>query len=424
MSVAAHEHVAAQLGHGVTGPAANHGSRISSTQIHRVRDEPKVIDVSVDSREHLKIEEPDKLGAVGEGLVVSAHWDRRGKDGRRGRSRVLVSAWLLIVLALLAAVGAGSALGFVLASRGQGGQVHSTAAAAPTTAATVAPTPSAPTTIPQQTTTQPVTTRTATTGAKTTPSRTSLLHADSPLKQHDALPAGVEAVMAQFIGGAGGGTCQDLDAPHQPAVSLQSTWGGPMIDAVVVGEPVLVCFLYFQAGATIQWQLTAPDGSNDQHTFCFLCEAGESGPGNYADLQDWESIPGDPVGSYQIAATQGDTKVTATFTLQHGSQPLFRVLDKAVLGVKPVGSTIHIVLAGFQAHQRVNLLLYYEPEGAGQGKYITSVPVGTDATGEMVYPLHTQPGDPKGCYVVRTQPSVDLRELPYDATTTDVFCLR
>ena len=241
--------------------------------------------------------------------------------------------------------------------------------------------------------------------------------AASVLQRHDSLPAGIEATVSSYFGGADGATCtelEELERPGKVGIRVLNSLDGddPLFG---VGEWHTFCMFGFVPGSPVQVVITDPAGR--------VHRSGATAAPNGTSIA-WGSVPGDPVGRYRLEARQETTVATMSFRLDHQlGPPLLRVVKGEADGVQPTaGSVVRVALAGFSHDQVVRLLLYRAaPQGAGT--YITSVEVRTDAHGERLYPLQTAPSDPAACFILRSLPTVDFRALSGDVDFTDAFCL-
>jgi len=123
----------------------------------------------------------------------------------------------------------------------------------------------------------------------------------------------------------------------------------------------------------------------------------------------WTSVPGDPLGNYEVSATQGTLKGTGRFGVSAASTPRMVGIEPSS---GPPGTTFRFGIAGFAPNSVVDLYLY-RAEGNGSYRYLTKVPVTMDGLGQTVFSFPTARDDPKGSYCM-------LRRGPKAAL--DYFC--
>ena len=217
--------------------------------------------------------------------------------------------------------------------------------------------------------------------------------------------------MTSFFGGVGGDSQCEGDRPN-PEITVPSQVG--------VGELQELCLRGFPAGETVKVQIRTPDGRVERRDVCYWCREAS----NSILLG---SAPGDPLGTYQVTVTQGATELATEFRLQRQSVPLLRVVGSVAENgpAHPIraGATVPIILAGFPANTQVRLDIYFVPSMTPlEAKYITTLPIRTDANGQQLYELRTDTGD-KGCYVLRTRPPVDFHAVAGISDSIETFCL-
>ena len=119
----------------------------------------------------------------------------------------------------------------------------------------------------------------------------------------------------------------------------------------------------------------------------------------------WVILPGDPLGTYTLTATQGGLKAVGTFTVVRATAPHIIVYPRS--GVR--GTAFSVGLAGFQPSSTVPLYLYRQcDESPLCFNYATQLStVRTDARGEANYTLRTQRDDPLGTYLAFVDKSID-----------------
>jgi hypothetical protein len=217
--------------------------------------------------------------------------------------------------------------------------------------------------------------------------------------------------MSSFFGGVGGDSPCEGDRPS-PEIAVPPRIG--------VGELHELCLWGFPAGRTVKVQIRAPDGRVERRDVCYWCrEASNS--------ILWGSAPGDPLGVYQVTMTQGATELATEFGVERQHAPLLRVVGSVAENGRahPIraGATVPIILAGFPANSLVRLDIYFVPSAVPlEAKYITTLPVRTDANGQRLYKQGTDTGD-EGCYVLRTRPPIDFHAVAGVIDSIETFCL-
>jgi hypothetical protein len=231
------------------------------------------------------------------------------------------------------------------------------------------------------------------------------------------------------VGGAGGDSCEtsgltDADF-HGPAIAI-----GPGNDPLKAGSteteiglPLKLCFYRFSAGRTIVVEVVPPTGDSQRLTVCNNCT--EVRPTSLL----WYTVAGQPLGRYQVIATQGAAKATATILVSRQSKRTVYVAgqDPSSAGtrVDPIGSEFPISLTGYGPNEQVWLLIYRNPNPTSRGvssSYQTRVRLGMSARGETLFHIRTGAGDPEGCYVFDTSPPAD-RGTVQPVDWGNVFCI-
>lgn len=116
----------------------------------------------------------------------------------------------------------------------------------------------------------------------------------------------------------------------------------------------------------------------------------------------WRSEPGDPSGTYQITAQQGDLVAADSFEV---IPPEDRGLSIEPTNIS-AGEVADIVLFGYEPLSDVGLH-FYRLEG-DEYVYVGTETVTADADGWGSYALATSPTDPSGSYLVHTTPPTAL----------------
>jgi hypothetical protein len=271
-------------------------------------------------------------------------------------------------------------------------------------------------------TTAPATTAEHTRSTRTTGASTSTLTTRSPsvtparstplLQQPMARPKGVAALM-DLDSGAGGndGDCYAYPEEQKPTIAIGSPGDPhPNVTDLRIGTPLTICLLGFSPDAAIEVTVESPAGSADNLT----APAPDCPAGCYS-WTGWAAIPGDSLGRYDVTAVQGDLSAKGEITVLPADEPSLMILDSPGgverLTVHP-GTTIGILLAGFDPHQDIGLLFYYTPSfqpGGGENsvkglRFRGSTTVTTNGGGTTIFWLKTSPTDLRGCYAVNTWP--------------------
>jgi hypothetical protein len=153
----------------------------------------------------------------------------------------------------------------------------------------------------------------------------------------------------------------------------------------------------------VTFDITRPDGAVTES----VGQTETESDGTVATL--YEVLrPGEPFGSYQVAASQDGQEVDGTFTVVPASQP---VVDPEPSSVEP-GDSAQILLAGFAPNSSIPLYRYVYLTSAGHGPtptfWFNDVlgQVKTDQYGQGSYTLQTSPSDPITLYGFLTDPPV------------------
>ena len=198
------------------------------------------------------------------------------------------------------------------------------------------------------------------------------------LKRRDAPPEGVKAQFEFFQ--EGDGSCFGLDESKPAAVV---DFPKPEIAMTFV-----VCFPGFAANQPVQADFRLPDGKGRRITATSF-----NSPGGLPFVA-WTSVPGDPVGRYEVAATQGARTGTGTFTVSAASAPRMVAIEPSG---GPPGTAFRFGLAGFVARSVVELYLY-RSVGNGAHTYLTTAKAVMDDQGQTILSIPTAADDPKGSY--------------------------
>jgi hypothetical protein len=215
--------------------------------------------------------------------------------------------------------------------------------------------------------------------------------------------------------GAGGndGDCGAYWHVQKPTIAIGSPGDpDPSVTELRIGTPLTICLLGFGPDAAIEVTVKSAAGSADNRTapapVCYTSKDCQSWTG-------WAALPGDSLGRYDVAAVQGNLSAKGKITVLPADEPSLMILDSPGgverLTVHP-GTTIGILLAGFDPYQDIGLLFYYTPSfqaGGGENRveglrFRGSTTVTTDGSGTTIFWLETSPTDLRGCYAVNTWP--------------------
>lgn len=329
----------------------------------------------------------------------------------------------VVVAAALVAGGCGQA---GRSSTDTAGPAATATATAPSTKATATgPSTEAPSTGASTATTKSpngATTHTAGPSSTTSTSR----RAVSVLQQRSLRSSGVDALLSAFIGGAGGDSCltsglTDADLPGPAiAVNLGEDPAKASTSEVFIGEPLDICFYRFLAGRPLLVTVTSPTGTTQRYTVCYDCA--KSRPTSLL----WYTLAGQPLGQYQVVATQDTASARATVTVTPERFATIYVAghDPAEsITAEPRGTLVRISFTGYAPSRRVWVLLYRNPDpnsGGMDASYRTRLSLQMSARGEALLTIPTSSADPVGCYVINTIPPAFM---PVTVDRGNGFCI-
>jgi hypothetical protein len=289
-------------------------------------------------------------------------------------------------------------------------QPQSTTAVEPdrpaTTAVTLPPTTAAP---PSSTSTTANPTTTTTPPTTTTPSTTVPAPATSVLSAMEPAPAGVAELFGPIMG-EGDNLCSnnrdDLDYPYSgPPLVRRSVFDGD-------GIGPSFCVFGFDLDRPMSVEVLAGGSLHRSYLVAPEYEIGGAGLLGDAFAFVWRSLPTDPIGGYEFRATQGATRVAATFEVVPPPRRGLSIEPRTVVA----GSPVEIVLSGYPANSEVSVHIYREqaepafpPDNALLLDYITTVSVRTDAAGWAVLRIETSTSDPLRGYWVNADPETDYQ---------------
>jgi hypothetical protein len=256
--------------------------------------------------------------------------------------------------------------------------------------------------------------------------------ASSPLQRVTSRPRGLAAQFNLGLGGA------DHDcAAEEPPSAAPSILG---VTRPELGLLYLICFFNFADQEPVQVAITDPHGSVERLTAHRDPDAG-------IPVLWWGSEPGDPLGGYDIVATQGSRTTRTSFRLERQRLRTLRVVQSIIVNDwVQAGTTVRVVLSGFAPHGRVQLHVYHLPlrdvsevyDGRSAGivarreaaSYRSTVALAMNSRGELIHHIPTSSADPKGCYVFQTTPPPQVAPEPdqshYASWVGPIerFCLR
>jgi len=186
---------------------------------------------------------------------------------------------------------------------------------------------------------------------------------------------------------------------------------------------VNICFHRFGEGRTISVSVVPPAGSAQRFAVCYNCT------GERPTRLLWYTVAGQPLGRYQVVATQGTSNGAATITVLREPHRALYVAgqDPFLNGTKvdPIGTAFQISLTGYDPNERIWLLVYHNPNPTSRGvdaTYRTRAPLQMSARGESLFNIRTGAGDPRGCYVLDTIPPA-ARGVDAPVDWGNVFCI-
>ncbi|MCA1692729.1 MAG: hypothetical protein LC733_11230, partial [Actinobacteria bacterium] len=225
-------------------------------------------------------------------------------------------------------------------------------------------------------TTEPAVSTSSSTVSQTT--STELAAPGSPLQRRDVPPEGVKAQFEYFQ--EGDGACFGLDE-SRPAAVVD-------FEKPEMATSFIICFPGFAPNQPVQADVRLPDGKMRK----ISSESFNVPEGVPFSL--WTAVPGDPLGTYEVTATQGALRGTGRFTVSVASSPNLVEIEP-LFG--PAGSVFRFALAGFPPNRNVELYLYRQTE-AGPYSFLTTLSPRMDGKGETILTVHTAPDDPPGVY--------------------------
>lgn len=222
---------------------------------------------------------------------------------------------------------------------------------------------------------------------------TELAAVGSPLQRRDVPPEGVKAQFQYFQ--EGDGSCIGVDK-SKLAVVVE-------FNQPEVATSFTMCFAGFTPNQPVQAHVRLPDGKVRR-----ISSESFSVPEG-VPWASWTSVPGDPLGTYEVTATQGSLTGRGSFTVSAASSPNLVAIEPSF---GPAGSAFRFALAGFPPNRNLDLYLYRQ-SAAGTYEFLTTLSPRMDGKGETILTVQTAPDDPPGVYCL-------LRRGPKAAP--DYFC--
>jgi hypothetical protein len=226
----------------------------------------------------------------------------------------------------------------------------------------------------------------------------------SALKRRDLPPEGVERQVS--FGAAGDSICGRpakrpkvvFDRRGFPPPAEGVDGGFPPLseyDEPEIGERFWICPAGFDLARPLRIAVTDPTGKTQTRDI-----PAPADPGGLREFWDWQPRPGDPLGEYEVRASQGAIAARRTFRLHAASAPNISTLTSA-RGTAP-GEDVQVMVFGFKPHERVHLNIY-AGSAAAEYSYRASVPVRVGADGATIAAVPTAADDPPTCGVARVE---------------------
>lgn len=191
-------------------------------------------------------------------------------------------------------------------------------------------------------------------------------------------------------------SCTVVISPGPPVKPISGV-GFPNMCEAPEASRVQLNYYEFAPQPGLDLQVTTPDGVTRTRQV-----ETATGVGSIT----WPILPGDPVGVYQVTATQGSTQGTSLFRVvpaQVGIPRLLVTPDR----VAP-GQNVVLGVAGFPPRSSVAARLYRWIDGSYW--HVAELPtMQTDSRGAARMSLATDPGDVAADYWIVTDPPVDPR---------------
>lgn len=186
--------------------------------------------------------------------------------------------------------------------------------------------------------------------------------------------------------GGGPGSCDEEGTEH-PAVNKENT-----SSEVEVGGIASLAFCGFGQDGPVRMAVVQPDGM--RHESVLAVDAVTESP----TIVAWYALPAAPTGQYEVAVTDGNASVTATFEVVQASDVKVVALRSSVQS----GDEPRFMLAGFPPNEVVNLDLYeLRPNTNFIGLYHSSYTVRVSSDGGAVAALPPDRLRTPGHYVLK-----------------------
>jgi hypothetical protein len=162
-------------------------------------------------------------------------------------------------------------------------------------------------------------------------------------------------------------------------------------DELHIAMSFTICFPGFKPHQPVQAEVRLPDGSSRRMKVQDY-SIDEGVPNWY-----WHSLPGDPVGVYEVSASQASLRGTGSFTVARASIPYLNVAPR---NDGPPGTTFSLAMAGFTPNAEETLYLYHQSYDDNDSvyRYLTSLTLRMDGNGELLYFIPTSSDDRHGAY--------------------------
>ena len=340
--------------------------------------------------------------------------EQKRQQPQRHGARVVVplyrqntAGWFVAALTFAAVVAVGG-VGLLFTQGeepiGEEPPIVSTTAAEPDPAPSTTVPPDPSTTTPPPSTSSPTPSSSTTT---TTPTTTVVPPLPTSFLSASALPVPEGVRVAGPIMGEGPGICDNDDEilfhTGPPAIlrpSLIYEGGlGPFFCLVGFDVDSALTLAVSVDGIDLRAQVIEPD-------------RGIGGAGAVGDSFAfvWRSLPTDPLGEYELLATQGTLSVSTRFEVIATENRGITIEPRAVMA----GTPVEVVLFGYEANTEVPLHFYRERAEPALPSddmllldYIGTITVTTDEAGWAVLRLETGTEDPLRGYFVEPNPESD-----------------
>ncbi len=133
-------------------------------------------------------------------------------------------------------------------------------------------------------------------------------------------------------------------------IRSDKTRSGVALGVFPLGVPFVICFSGFDASKAIGAVVTLPDGTQRTE----FTNTRPADPPREKSFRVFLAFPPDPLGQYQVQATQGSLSATGTFTIRAPTRPNVEPLLDEV----GRGDSLPVALSGFDPREKVALRLY------------------------------------------------------------------